>query len=75
MTVQGLVAAYAQFAALLQLHGFTMTHTPGGHQRVTHPQHPGHSIALPSTPSDHRWALNAAARIRREFGVDLRLDP
>lgn len=65
----------AQFAALLQLHGFTMATTPSGHQRVTHPQHPGRSLNLPSTPSDHRWALNAAARIRRAFGVDLRLDP
>ena len=41
-------------------------------QRITHEDHPGLAVTLPSTPSDHRWAQNTIAEVRAVFGIDLR---
>ncbi|MBD4567890.1 hypothetical protein GUG69_25800, partial [Xanthomonas citri pv. citri] len=57
---------------LLARHGFTVTPDTNRHRQVTHPDHPGAMVTIPSTPSDHRWALNTASQIRRTFGIDLR---
>lgn len=66
---------YSQFLTLALSHGFAVSADTGRHRRLTHPQHPGETVFIPSTPSDHRWALNAATEIRKRFGIDLRRNP
>ncbi|PKZ37078.1 hypothetical protein CYJ75_12450 [Kocuria rhizophila] len=64
-----------EFLRLLTDHGFQVTADTSRHRRVTHPDHPGAVVVIPSSPSDHRWALNTASQIRRTFGIDLRHTP
>lgn len=64
-----------EFLRLLTDHGFQITTDTSRHRRVTHPDHPGAVVVIPSSPSDHRWALNTASQIRRTFGIDLRHAP
>ncbi|MEU6855123.1 hypothetical protein [Rothia kristinae] len=59
------------FVALLRSRGFDVV-DGGKHQRITHEDHPGLAVTLPSTPSDHRWAQNTIAEVRAVFGIDLR---
>lgn len=66
---------YSQFLTLALSHGFAISMDTGRHRRLTHPDHPEETVFIPSTPSDHRWALNAATEIRKRFGIDLRRNP
>lgn len=56
---------------LLESHGFVIT-SGSTHGRVTHPDHPGLFVPMPSTPSDVRFTRNSVSQIRRVFGIDLR---
>lgn len=64
-----------EFLRLLTDHGFQTTTDTSRLRRVTHPDHPGAVVVIPSSPSDHRWALNTVSQIRRTFGIDLRHAP
>lgn len=54
----------------LVTHGFRIDRSHA-HPQATHPNHPGHMIVVPSTPSDHRSYRNLIAGIRRDFGIDI----
>lgn len=64
-----------EFLRLLTDHGFQITTDTSRHRRVTHPDHPGAVVVIPSSRSNHRWALNTVSQIRRTFGIDLRHAP
>lgn len=61
--------------ALCSEHGFDHQMTRGGHYRLTHAEHPGRTVSLPSTPSDPRGLLNSVTTIRSVFGIDVRQHP
>lgn len=60
----------AELNRQLRAHGFEIS-TGGGHPKATHPDHPGVTITLPHTPSDHRGYANLTADIRRHTGIDI----
>lgn len=55
---------------MLRSHGFEIS-TGRAHSKGTHPDHPGVTITLPHTPSDHRSWANLTADIRRRTGIDI----
>lgn len=62
----------AEIERLLRAHGFEISAGRGGHHKATHRDHPGVTITIPHTPSDHRSYPNLLAEIRRRTGVDIR---
>lgn len=64
----------AEIERLLIAHGFEISAGRGGHHKATHRDHPGVTITIPLTPSDHRSYPNLLAEIRRRTGVDVRPD-
>ena len=64
-----------QFWELVAEHGFVTSPTSSGHVRITHPDSPGAQVFGPSTPSDARSCINAAMRLRKVFGIDIRYRP
>lgn len=64
----------AELEQLLRAHGFEISAGRGGHHKATHQHHPGVTITIPHTPSDHRSFPNLLAEIRRRTGVDVRSD-
>ncbi|QLD10448.1 type II toxin-antitoxin system HicA family toxin [Microbacterium oleivorans] len=57
---------------MLRGHGFEISAGRGGHHKATHREHPGVTIIIPHTPSDHRSYPNLLAEIRRRTGLDIR---
>jgi hypothetical protein len=55
----------------LKAHGFTTELGGTGHHLVTHPDHPGVRISVPSSPSDRRSYPNAVSDIKRRTGIDI----
>ena len=41
------------------------------HCKVTHPDTPGVTVTIPSTPSDWRALLNSKAAIKRHLGIQI----
>ena len=62
----------AGMVRLLREDGFNAELGRGGHWKITHPDTPGKIMALPATPSDHRWAENTRRDLRAIFGYDPR---
>ncbi|MGC5173030.1 hypothetical protein ACLQ2Q_20520 [Microbacterium sp. DT81.1] len=62
----------AELERLLIAHGFEISAGRGGHHKATYRDHPGVTITIPHTPSDHRSYPNLLAEIRRRTGVDVR---
>lgn len=70
--LRGLSGHVREMVRLLRHDGFTVQLGHGGHWKVTHPEHPGRTVGLPATPSDHRWAENTRRDLRSAFGYDPR---
>ncbi len=62
----------AELERMLRGHGFEISAGRGGHHKATHREHPGVTITIPHTPSDHRSYPNLLAEIRRRTGIDIR---
>lgn len=62
--------SFTECERMLRSHGFEIA-TSGAHGKATHPDHPGVTITLPHTPSDHRSWANLTADIRRRTGIDI----
>ncbi len=41
------------------------------HCKITHPDTPGVTVTIPSTPSDWRALLNSKASIKRYLGLEI----
>ena len=64
--------SYAELTTLLSAHGFVIEQGKN-HPKVQHPDHPGVTVTIPRTTSDHRGYINMVATLRSEFGIDITL--
>ena len=55
------------FLKMLDSKGIQAEARKSGHIKLTHPDHPGKSVFMPSTPSDHRALKNAHSQVKRTF--------
>jgi hypothetical protein len=55
----------------LRRHGFAVSKTGGGHQRITRTGRPGAAVFTASTPSDWRTIRNLKSNLRKVFEVSL----
>lgn len=64
---------YTEMVDLLEDHGFELLERTGRgpHDKAVHPEHPGVTLVIPRTPSDHRSYPNCIAEIRRQTGIDI----
>ena len=64
---------YTELVDLLEDHGFELLERSGRgpHDKAVHPEHPGVTLVIPRTPSDHRSYPNCIAEIRRQTGIDI----
>lgn len=56
----------------LNPYGFVVSITNGNHIRITH-KHIRGMVFCPLSPSDHRSMKNVASKIKREFGIKVKV--